>query len=161
MPAPRAFGFRKAQFDLRNKVLSAYYDYALNAELIRLEQANAELLQTMAMVVDARNRAGAAGQQDLLKARNELDLSRNDIANMQSQLPAQRAALNALLGREPDAPLPPPDELPPQRPMSYSDAQLWSWPRVRIRNWRRSPARSEASRTESNSPGSNTCPIST
>ena len=116
--------FRKTQYELRNKVLSAYYDYAVNAELIRLEQSNAELLQTMAMVVDARNRAGAAGQQDLLKARNELDLSRNDVANMQAQLPVQRAALNALLGREPDAPLPLPTELPPQRPMPCSDAQL-------------------------------------
>ena len=116
--------FRKTQYELRNKVLSAWYDYALSVELIRLEQSNAELLRTMAMVVDARNRAGAAGQQDLLKARNELDLSRNDIANMQSQLPAQRAALNALLGREPDAPLPPPDQLPLQRPMLYSDVQL-------------------------------------
>src|SRR5207248_11791564 len=95
--------FRKAQFDLRNKVLSAYYDYALNAELIRLEQANLELLKITAMVVEARNRAGAAGQQDLLKARNEADLSANDIANMQSQLPAQRAMLNALLGRQSDA----------------------------------------------------------
>jgi outer membrane protein TolC len=116
--------FRKAQFELRNKILGAYADYALSAELIRLEQANAKLLQTMAMVVEARNRAGAAGQQDLLKARNELDLSRNDIANMQSQLPAQRAALNALLSREPDATLTPADELPPQRPVVSSDAQL-------------------------------------
>jgi cobalt-zinc-cadmium efflux system outer membrane protein len=116
--------FRKAQFELRNKILSAYADYALSAELIRLEQANADLLQTTAMVVEARNRAGAAGQQDLLKARNELDLSRNDIANMQAQLPAQRAVLNALLSREPDAPLAPPGELPQQRPIVSSDAQL-------------------------------------
>ena len=116
--------FRKAQYELRNKVLSAYDDYALNGELIRLEQANAQLLQMTVMVVDARNRAGAAGQQDLLKTRNELDLSRNDIENMQSLLPAQRSALNALLGRDPDAPLPVPSELPPQRPVSYSDGQL-------------------------------------
>ena len=99
--------FRKAQFDLRNKVLAAYYDYALTAELIRLEQANGQLLKTTAMVVEARNRAGAAGQQDLLKARNEVDLSGNDVANHAGRnCPAQRAALNALLGREPDAATP-------------------------------------------------------
>lgn len=116
--------FQKAKFDLRNKVLSAYYDYALTAELIRLEEANAELLQTTAMVVEARNRAGAAGQQDVLKARNEVDLSRNDIANMKSQLPALRAALNALLNRNTDADLSIPSQLPATRSVDYSDDEL-------------------------------------
>lgn len=116
--------FRRAQFDLRAKVLIAWDDYALNAELIRLEQANAQLLQTAVMVAEARNRAGTGGQQELLEARNELDLSRNDIAAMQAQLPAQRAALNALLSRVPDATIPVPTELPPGKPMNESDAQL-------------------------------------
>src|SRR5438105_11581140 len=62
--------FQKARYDLRNRVISAYYDYALNAETIRLEQSNAELLRTVVTVSEARNRAGTAGQQDLLKARN-------------------------------------------------------------------------------------------
>ncbi len=116
--------FRKAQLELRNKVLSGYYDYALTAELIRLEQANAQLLRTTATVVGARNRAGAAGQQDLLKAQNEVDVSANDIANMQAQLPAQRALLNALLSREPDAPISVPTTLPEVRPLTYDDSQL-------------------------------------
>lgn len=116
--------FQKAKFDLRNKVLVAYYDYALSAELIRLEETNADLLQTTAMVVEARNRAGTAGQQDVLKAQNELDLSRNDIANMKSQLPALRAAINALLGRDMESPLPIPAQLPMTRPITYSDDQL-------------------------------------
>jgi outer membrane protein TolC len=98
----------------------------LTAELIRLEKANAELLQTTAMAVEARNQAGAGTQAELLKARNELDLSRNDIANMKSQLPVQRAALNALLNRDADASLPVPMQLPPIQPMEYSDEQLLS-----------------------------------
>jgi outer membrane protein, heavy metal efflux system len=116
--------FRQAQFDLRAKVLSAYADYALTAEMVRLEQANAQLLQTTALVVEAKNRAGAAGQHDLLKARTELDLSRNDIAAMQAQLPAQRAALNALLGRPADAPLPPPTTMPTTRPARLNYEQI-------------------------------------
>jgi len=116
--------FRKAGYELRTKVLSAYYDYALTAELIRLEQANAQLLQTTATVVEARNRAGAAAQQDLLKARNELDLSNNEIAAMQAQLPAELAALNALLSRAPDAPIPSPTQMPALMPVRYSDEQL-------------------------------------
>lgn len=116
--------FQKAKFDLRNTVLGAYYDYSLTAELIRLEENNAELLQTTTMVVEARNAAGSAGQQDLLKARNELDISRNDIANMRSRLPSQRAALNALLNRDAGSPLPVPTQLPTTRSMGYSDEQL-------------------------------------
>lgn len=116
--------FRKAQFELRGKVLGAYAEYALSAELIRLEQSNAELLQTTVMVVEARNRAGTAGQQDLLKSRNELDLSRNDIANLQAQLPAQRAALNALLDRSADAPIPIPTRMPDARPVVQDDEQV-------------------------------------
>jgi hypothetical protein len=49
-------------------VLSAYYDYALNAQLIRLEQSNQQLLRTTAAVTEVQNRAGSAGQQDVLKA---------------------------------------------------------------------------------------------
>lgn len=118
------FRFQKAKYDLRNKICIAYDDYALSAELIRLEQSNTRLLQTIVMVVEARERAGAGGQQDLLRARNELDLSRNDIANMQAQLPGLRATLNALLNREPVADLPVPPELPGIRALKYTDGQL-------------------------------------
>jgi len=105
-------------------VLSAYADYALTAELIRLEQSNAQLLQSTVMVVEARNEAGAAGQQELLKSRNELDLSRNDISSMQAQLPAQRAALNASLDRPPDAPIPIPTGMPETRAVVQDDGQV-------------------------------------
>jgi outer membrane protein TolC len=53
-----------------------------------------------------------------------VDVSGNDIATMQSQLPAQRAAINALLSRAADAPLPTPIELPASRPLVYDDEEL-------------------------------------
>ena len=93
--------FHQAKFDLRAKVLDAYYDYALTGQLIQLEQANAELLQTTVTVTAARDRAGAAGQQDLLTSRNELDLSpatASPICNRNCR--PKRAALNALLNRD-------------------------------------------------------------
>ncbi len=114
--------FLKAKYELRGKVLDAYYDYALNAEQIRLEQANEQLLQTTAGVTEARNRSGNAGLPDVMKASNEVDMSRNNISNMQSQLPGQRAAINALLSRPADAPLP--SELPTTRPLAYADGEL-------------------------------------
>src|SRR5207237_10164627 len=57
--------FQKAKYDLRAKVLATWYEYALTAELIRLEEANAQLLNSIAVVTEARNRAGAGSQQDL------------------------------------------------------------------------------------------------
>jgi len=117
--------FFKAKYDLRYKVLKAYYDYALNAELIRLEQSNQRLLRTIATVAEARNRAGSSsGQRDVLKSSNEADLSGNEIANMRSQLPSQRAAINALLSRPADAPLPVPTKLPASRRVVYRDREL-------------------------------------
>jgi outer membrane protein, heavy metal efflux system len=116
--------FFKAKYDLRYKVLKAYYDYALNAELIRLEQSNQRLLRTIATVAETRYRAGRSGQRDVLKSNNEADVSSNDIANMQSQLPSQRAAINALLGRPADAPLSIPMRLPALRRVVYRDGDL-------------------------------------
>ena len=116
--------FRKAQFELRGKVLNAYADYALQAELARLEEANAQLIETTTMAVEAKNRAGAAGQQDILKVQNELDLSRNDAANLRSLLAAAAAQLNALLGRAADAPLAPRTGLPSTRPIAADDATV-------------------------------------
>jgi cobalt-zinc-cadmium efflux system outer membrane protein len=116
--------FVKAEYDLRNKVLSAYYDYALTAELIRLEQSNEQLLEITANTTASRNRAGAAGQDQVLKANNEIDLSKNDIANMQSQLRIRLASIDAFLNRPGDAPLPVPSELPPRRRIAYNDSQL-------------------------------------
>jgi outer membrane protein, heavy metal efflux system len=116
--------FVKAKYDLRYKVLRAYYDYALNAELIRLEQSNQQLLRTIASLAETRNRAGRSGQRDVLKSSNEVDLSDNDIANMRSQLPSQRARINALLSRPADTPLPVPTKLPASRRVVYSDGDL-------------------------------------
>jgi outer membrane protein TolC len=116
--------FIKAKYDLQGKVLAAYDDYALTAELIRLEQDNQQLLKTTATVTQAQSRAGGAGQQDVLRAQNEADMSGNEIANMQSQLPARRAIINALLNRPPDAPLPAPTNLLSASSIPYSDSEL-------------------------------------
>ena len=116
--------FQKEKYELRSRVLSAYYDYALTAELIRLEQSNTELLKTVALFTEARNRAGTTGEQDFLKARNEADLSGNEIEQMQSQLVGQRATLNGLLNRPSSAGFPVPTTMPSGRAMTASDDQL-------------------------------------
>jgi len=116
--------FRKAQFELRKKVLDTYDDYAFNAEMIRLGRENLQLLQIAATITQVRNRTGLGGQQDVLRAHDEADLALNDIENLQSQLPIQQAALNALLSRSPMAAIPVPDSLPPPRTVASSDRYI-------------------------------------
>jgi outer membrane protein TolC len=116
--------FQKARYELRGKVLAGYDDFALTAKLIGIEESTAALLSATAAATEARNRAGSARQQDVLKAQIDFDLSRNDAAMLRSRISAQRAALNALLGREPGAELEAPDALPPSRALTYTDQQV-------------------------------------
>jgi cobalt-zinc-cadmium efflux system outer membrane protein len=116
--------FLKAKYELRSKVVSAYYDLALSGELIRLEENNLQLLSIMASTTEARSLAGGAGQQDVMKANNEEDLSRNEITNLESEVVSQRAALNSLLGRPAEAPLTIPPALTVGGKLSYRDDEL-------------------------------------
>lgn len=122
----RAAGLRfdQAKFGLRNKVLAAYYDYALAAELARLEENNTRLLELMMRVAESRLATGTASQVDLLKSANAAELSRNESAMQTSRLAMARAMLNALLNRPADAPLAVPGALPPAPTVALDDAVL-------------------------------------
>jgi outer membrane protein, heavy metal efflux system len=116
--------FDMARWELRNKVLTAYYDYALTAEQARLEDANTRLLEMMAQVSASRVATGMASQTDLLKAENETAMSRNTAAGFRGKLPGERAALNGLLSRVADAPLKVPAALPAARELQARDTDL-------------------------------------
>jgi outer membrane protein TolC len=116
--------FDLARRELRNKVLGAYYDYALTAEQARLEESNTQLLEMMARLTESRVATGKAGQTELLKAANEAAMSRNAAAAWRGKLPGERAALNGLLGRAAAAALDVPAALPGPRELKAGDAEL-------------------------------------
>jgi outer membrane protein TolC len=116
--------FEQAKFDLQKKVLASYHDWALLAETVRIQEANAALLQVVSESAGARVSAGTAGQEESLRARTEEDLARNELEASRARVPALRARLNALLGREAEAPLSPPLSMPPSRELAYSDAEI-------------------------------------
>lgn len=130
----RAAGLRfdNAKLGLLARVKSAYYDYAFLGESIRLQESNVLLLEVIRDVAEARTTAGRAPQQDLLKARNALDLGRNELATLKSRSPGRLASLNALLNLAPDSPLNIPKELPVPRELKLTDAELLE--RVAVRN---------------------------
>jgi outer membrane protein TolC len=122
----RAAGLRfdKAKFELRNQVLAAYYEYALSAELARLENNNTRLLEMMMQVAESRLATGTASQVDLLKSANAAELSRNESAMQTSRLSMSRAMLNALLNRPAEARLDVPSALPAAPRVVLDDATL-------------------------------------
>lgn len=115
--------FYARKFEVQKQVLQAWIDYALVAERVRVQKENVDLLR---LVVDtARGRVRAGGlQQDLVKADVELQRAEDELKTMEAELPQMRAMLNAMLGREATAPLPPPKQVPPPRPLGADDARL-------------------------------------
>ncbi|HKS15783.1 MAG TPA: TolC family protein, partial [Planctomycetota bacterium] len=106
--------------------------YALLAESIRTREADAALLAQIVDATEARVRAGAAPQQDLLKARTQRDLARNRVESDRAKVPGRRAALNALLNREPLAALELPGKFPPPRALPGTDSEVLD--RLAVRN---------------------------
>lgn len=115
--------FRAAKFGLQRRVLTAYIEYALLAETIRIQRENVALLELVYETASARVRAGAQ-QQELLRAEIELRLAENALKDLEAQIPQARARLNAMLAREADAPLVPPSALPAPRELPATDAEL-------------------------------------
>ncbi len=122
----RAAGFRfdGARLDLVAKTRQAWLDFAFAAEAVRLQESNASLAQAILESIEARVTAGRAPLQDVLKARSARDLAGDALETARSRVPARRAALNALLAREPGAPLSVPAALPEARPLPHDDAAL-------------------------------------
>ncbi len=113
--------FAAAKFALQRAVLSAWLDYALLAERIRVQQEKLALLRLGAAAA-AAGVAGGRPQEELLRADVEHGHGEHELLELEAALPAACARLNALLGRSPDATLPPP-RLPAPRPLP-DDATL-------------------------------------
>jgi outer membrane protein TolC len=116
--------FEAARLDLRARVVTAWFEYALQAETTRVQETDLAFLETIVEVTEARVRAGAAPQQDVIKARTQRDLARNRLETTRSKAPGRRADLNGLLNREPLAALNPPRELPDPRAFKETDEEI-------------------------------------
>lgn len=115
--------FVAAKFDLQRKVLSAWYSYSLQAERQRIQEGNLALLRLITETAVARVQAGAQ-QQDLLRAEVEQRRAEDELRGLEADLPQMRAMLNAMMARAPEAPLTPPERIPPSRPLLADDAAI-------------------------------------
>lgn len=121
----RAAGERlsAAKFDLQKRVLTAYWRLVLATERLRTQEAHWEALELLAAAAEARLGAGA-GQKRLFDAEVARRLAENDIESLRAEASQERAKLNALMGRVPDAPLPLPRSLPAGREIAANDSEL-------------------------------------
>lgn len=115
--------FRAAKFDLQRRVLTAWADYAFLAARDRIQADQVTL--TKAAIDTARARIQAGGvQDDLLRAGVAHRTAEDALRTTEAELKVSRAALNGLLAREPDAPLPTPRSVSDPRPLPSDDALL-------------------------------------
>jgi outer membrane protein TolC len=114
--------FRVKKFELQRQVLSMYLDLALAEQRVGIQRDNVALLRVLEDATQNAVRAGRA-QQDLLKVRIERELAENELANAESEARSMRAQLNAMLARDPQAPLSVPT-LPEPREVAADDATL-------------------------------------
>lgn len=115
--------FAAAKFEVQRRVLSAWAEYALLGERIRIQRENVALLKIISDTTMNRVQVGGP-QQDLIRAETEYRLAEDQLKTHESRLPQERAMLNALLSRDSQAPLEPPKRMPLSRPVPADDATL-------------------------------------
>jgi outer membrane protein TolC len=115
--------FEATKFDLQRRVLTAWHEYALLAEKIRVQRATVALLRLQEGGAAGRVAVGAP-QQEVLRAEVERGLAEDVLRRLEAEIPQERARLNALVGRDAGATLEPPAALPSARALPADDARL-------------------------------------
>lgn len=114
--------FRAKKFELQERVLTAWAEYAFLAEASRVQLEQVSLSKLLFQTASARVRAGGA-QSDLLRAGIELRTAEDRAKGIDAEVRAARSTLNALLARPAEAPLAAPDRIEP-RLVAVDDAAL-------------------------------------
>ena len=115
--------FEAAKFDLQKRVLSGYFDLVAMDQKIQIQRENVELLKVMDEEAQTRVQAGGA-QQEILKSQIDLKFAENDLAAMESTHETMLTGLNALMGRNPEAAILAPEQMPAPRPLPADDETL-------------------------------------
>ena len=116
--------FESEKFRLQAEASDRYADLAFHAEELRAQEERIALLALASAGRTAGVSTGRAAGGDLLDADTRLALARNDLENLHAQMPPLFAELNALVGRDPAAPIELPERVPPPRPLPAEDDEL-------------------------------------
>lgn len=103
--------FAAARVQLAALASRLFDDYYLATRALAINREHADLLRVHAGSALARYASGAGSQQDPLQAELEIGMLARQELELQDQLQAAQAQINALLHRHPELPLPPPPAL--------------------------------------------------
>ena len=116
--------YREQIFIVRKKVLAAWYHYAQDSVVLRLTESQQALLKSISALDKAGISTGGRQSGQWLAARDSIDRLRAEIIALRNGLPRDLAALNAVLGRDADSPLAPPQAIATVVPPSLSNHAL-------------------------------------
>jgi outer membrane protein TolC len=95
--------------EMRLKVVSdlrkAYYDYYLAHRSTQILEETKDLMKSLQRIAEARYSTGQGSQQDVLRAQLEVSMLLDRIAEQEQKKESRAADINALVGRDPLAPL--------------------------------------------------------
>ncbi len=115
--------FRAEKFDLQKKVLFAWAEYTVRGRAIRLKEQELALRRVEAGAARGRIVAGGRRQEQIASGLG-LEIAKSELADMKAEQESQKAALNALLGREAHAGLVAPERPSEPRRVPADDAAL-------------------------------------
>jgi outer membrane protein TolC len=118
-------------------VKSAYYDYWYYDKALRTTQQNRDLLTKLSQIAEARYRVGKGMQADVLRSQVEISMLLQKLTTLEQQRATAQARLNALMGRDSDAPLPPAADVANESPLNYSLDDLYKLARENDPEYRR------------------------
>lgn len=118
-------------------IKAAYYDYWYYDKAIGTTQQNRDLLTKLSQIAEARYRVGKGMQVDVLRSQVELSMLLQKLTTLEQQRATAQARLNALMGRDPEAPLAPAADISAQSPLNYSLADLYKLARENDPEYRR------------------------
>lgn len=115
--------FRATQLDVLAKVKAAYYRLMLSQRALQIVSENVDVMRRFAKIAESKYSVGKASQADALRAQVELMKMLNLSVMIQEENETSRAALNALLDKEAEAPVGAAQE-PPLTPLAYGYEEL-------------------------------------
>lgn len=122
--AQRATALASATWnELAAKLKTSFVQYYLAAGNERITREVIDLLARLEQLAQARYSGGLVAQQDAIRAQLEKTAVQGELINLDNEKRQARVRLNALLGREPTAPLAEPRSLRALPDLSVLDAQ--------------------------------------
>lgn len=97
--------YKQKELDLINELKNAYYDLFMNYKEVELSRSSLEFLEGIAKIAQTKYSLGNFSREEVSKIHLEIANLNADIINLRQENRAKQTRINALLNRDPEAPL--------------------------------------------------------